>query len=246
MTTRVSPNLSTDKGEEEENEGWGWFHWEPSESTTSPIKWKEDPAVFTRHERVDRMNLEWGDNYVSVEDCYRFRKEPFVKLLEWVTQQTSLEFLTHLVSKPTISIETMGERLGEVLFRRWEVQSKHTNEQEIRAGVIREMLTKGDFQLARKCAEKWTQGTHDPLVFSYFEVLRPSDVEVVSTDEDEKEAIRKNEEWLSNETNLSRYDGKWVALEAGRLRAHAEDFQELMNQIDDPTDYLVTLVAAPR
>ena len=67
-----------------------------------------------------------------------------------------------------------------------------------------------------------------------------STVEVVETNDERRDAIRKNSEWLKEHADDPKYAGKWIALDTGVLVAAYDSSEELIEAVDDPKNYLVT------
>ncbi|MBC6423231.1 MAG: hypothetical protein GDA38_18220 [Hormoscilla sp. SP12CHS1] len=71
-------------------------------------------------------------------------------------------------------------------------------------------------------------------------VLAPTKVTSSPSTPEQRKMIRANLEWKKQ--NREKYRSRWVAVRSGELLADASSFDELVEQLDDIKDVLLTVI----
>ena len=92
-------------------------------------------------------------------------------------------------------------------------------------------------QLAFRAVELYPE--HEQIQY-YAHVLAPPKVTVVPSNPDRRKMVAANQDWLRE--NRLKYLNRWVAVRNGDLLADAASLDELVAQIDDTKDTLITVL----
>jgi hypothetical protein len=92
-------------------------------------------------------------------------------------------------------------------------------------------------QLAFRAVELYPE--HEKIKY-YAHVLAPAKVTVVPSNPERRKMVAANHDWLRE--NRLKYLNRWVAVRNGELLADAASLDELVVQIDDTKDTLITVL----
>ncbi|HAX76688.1 MAG TPA: hypothetical protein DCY88_12805 [Cyanobacteria bacterium UBA11372] len=106
---------------------------------------------------------------------------------------------------------------------------------------IKSDFERGGLHIARQLAFRAVELYPDHEQTQYYAyVLAPPKVTVVPSNPERRKMVAANQDWLRE--NRIKYLNRWVAVRNGELLADAASLDELVAQIDDTKDTLITVL----